>query len=410
MSPTFTSGKMKSMFNIMNDCCNLMVKNIQKRIKDKELEVNFRHLAGCYSMDVIAKCCFATDTNSFDDPDQVFVTFARKFFQVSKLKRFMSVMLPNSIKALTGFTTQTKESILFLEHVASTLLAERMKSTDGHQNSALDNSKQDYLQLLIEASKGQGSKVVDEKVPDNESHHGYEEMNGKINETLIKETMNELKKPLSTDEIVSNSVLFLAVGYDTTGSLITTTSYLLTVNPDKQQKLYEEVKSAHEQNGGKFNYETVSGLKYLDAVISESLRIYPPAPLIERRALEEYTFKKNGIFIPKGGIVWLPIWNIHHEPKYWNDPWKFEPERFLPENRDKIIPYSYIPFGGGPRNCIGMRFALLEAKLAIANLIFNFKFTPTANTDVPLDLSPTTALLSPKRVLLGVRTRSNNNS
>ena len=407
MTPTFTSGKMKSMFNIINDCCHLMVGNIGRRIRERTsgdgpFELNFRHLAGCYSMDVIAKCCFATETNSFDDPNQVFVTYARSFFRASKVRRFLGLMLPSWIKRTIGFTTQPKDSLLFLEHVARTLLVERMKTG----NSAPTDTKRDYLQLMIEASKGQGSKVADEKVPDNESHHGYEEMNGKINETLIKETINELKQPLSTDEIVSNSVLFLAVGYDTTGSLITMAAYLLTTNPEKQTKLYQEVKRAQEQNGGKLDYETISGLKYLDAVISESLRIFPSVPVIERRALEDYTFK-NGIFIPRGGIISLPIWNMHHDPKYWKESETFEPERFLPENRDKIIPYTYIPFGGGPRNCIGMRFALLEAKLVIAHLIINFEFVPTANTDVPLDLSPSTGLLTPKRVFLGVQTRNN---
>lgn len=94
MSPTFTSGKMKIMFKVMNDCCQLMVNNIRKRIdinKDKLFELDIRHLAGCYSMDVIAKCCFATETNSFDDPDHVFVSYCKKFFQVTfgYIKYFM---------------------------------------------------------------------------------------------------------------------------------------------------------------------------------------------------------------------------------------------------------------------------------------------------------------------------------
>lgn len=86
MSPTFTSGKMKIMFNIMNDCCQLMVNNIKKKAdvsKTELYELDIRHLAGCYSMDVIAKCCFATETNSFDDPDHVFVSYCKKFFQVN---------------------------------------------------------------------------------------------------------------------------------------------------------------------------------------------------------------------------------------------------------------------------------------------------------------------------------------
>lgn len=371
--------------------------------KNQSLEINFRHLAGCYSMDVIAKCCFATETNSFDDPNQVFVTFARKFFHVPKFRRFLAFVYPNWIKRMVGFTANSKDSLNFLSHVARTLLEKRTKKghSSGHQ---LTGSSKDYLQLLIEASKGQMTKEND--FLDNESHHGYEEMNGKVNESLAKESeISGLKKPISTDEIISNSVLFLAVGYDTTSNLITMTCYSLACDQVVQETLYEELKRTYEDHGGKFDYETISGLKYLDAVISEALRILPPAPAIERRCLEDYTFKSNGIFIPKGSIVTLPIWNMHHDQRFWPEPEKFDPSRFMPENRSKIVPYSYIPFGGGPRNCIGMRFALLEAKLAVAHLILNFKFSPSANTDIPLDLSPTTSLLTPKRVFLGVEER-----
>lgn len=382
-----------------------MVKNIDQRIKDGDnkepLELNFRHLAGCYSMDVIAKCCFATDTNSFDDPNQVFVSYAKMFFDVSKLRRYLGFMLPNWVKRVTGHTSSSKEALNFLAHVARSLLKERSESgikVNDH------GTKRDYLQLLIEASKGVHSFKNGERVADHESHHGYEEINNKVTESDA--TISELKKPLTTDEIVSNSVLFLAVGYDTTSNLVTMTTYNLACNQDVQDKLLSELKQAYEENGNSFNYETISGLTYLDAVISEALRVLPPAPVIERRTLEDYTFKKNGIFIPKNAIVTIPIWNMHHDSRFWKEPEKFDPERFLPENRGQIVPYSYIPFGGGPRNCIGMRFALLEAKLAIAHLILNFKFVTSKNTDIPLDLSGTTALLTPKRVLLGVQSRT----
>ena len=409
-SPTFTSGKMKSMFPVMEDCCKLMENNIRNRIRKQEgsgiYELDMRHLAGCYSMDVIAKCCFATDTNSFNDPDQVFVTYARKFFDVSKTRLFFAVLLflmPLWFRKLVGFKGTQKESTEFFINVSKTILEQRRR--DCHSNHQL-NGANDYLQLLIEASKdhknGNSKTGTEETVHDHESHHGYEDDNGKVNHTLAT---NELKRPLTDIEIIASSVLFLAVGYDTTGSLITMATYLLTCNQEPQSKLYEELKRAHDENGGKFNYETISGLKYLDAVISETLRLLPPAALAERRNTEDYTFKKNGIFIPEGGSIILPIWTLHHDPNYWPEPEKFDPERFMPENRDKIVPYSYLPFGAGPRNCVGMRFALLEAKLAIANLILNFKFTSCSKTDVPLDLSPTLGLLNPKRVFVGVEER-----
>lgn len=255
--------------------------------------------------------------------------------------------------------------------------------------------------MLIDASNGEQIKGH-ENVKDNESHHGYED---KLSDKVISEGNNELKKALSIDEIISNSVLFLAVGYDTTSSLITMTAYSLACNVDVQKRLYEEIREAYERNGNKFDYELISGLKYLDSVISETLRILPPAPIIQRKSTEEYTFKDRNIHINKGTTVIIPIWSIHHDDKYFNEPEKFIPERFLPENRDKLVPYTYVPFGGGPRNCIGMRFALLEAKLAICHLIMNFAFKPCNHTDIPLDLTNTLILMNPKRVIIGVQSR-----
>ena len=405
MSPTFSSGKMKSMFEVMNGCGVLMAENVKNKIQkngaNEDFELNVRHLAGCYTMDVIAKCCFATDTDSFNDSNQQFVEHTRKLNDFSKLRLLLIMIvficLPNRVRKF--FNVSMFPSIDFFRKVSTSVLEQRRQ--EGNANSKY----KDFLQLLIDASKNvQKFDESGSKVADNESHHGCEEANEKvIKETLGKES--DLKRPLTDDEIIANSVLFFAVGYDTTGSLITMTMYQLALNQGAQDKLFEEIKSAHDENGGKLNYETISGLKYLDAVISETLRLLPPAPIIARTASEEYTFQKNGIKVLKGTSVILPIWNLHHDPKYWTEPETFEPERFLAENRDKITPYTYIPFGGGPMNCIGMRFALLEAKLAIAHLVFNFKFNPCSQTDVPLDLSATIGLLNPKRVYVGVSER-----
>lgn len=427
MSPTFTSGKMKSMFYIINECSLLMIDNIRKEINEhvvlnektttheqkktiqevesfgqkasesgkkdaKIIEMNLRHLSSCVSMDTIAKCCFATESNSFNDPNQVFVLFAKKFFDVSLWRRFLSVVLPNFLRGKVGFAVNPMDSLEPLADITKRILDQRSK--EGHFQS--DAKSTDYLQLLIEASNGKNTE---------NDETGYAK---DASENALHKAHTAKFKPLSVDEIISNSVLFFAVGYDTTSSLISSASYCLACNQDAQQMLYEELKRVYDNNGEKFEYETVMSLKYLDAVISETLRILPSVPIIERRVLSDYTFKKNGLKVPKGGIVTLPIYHMHHDAKFWCEPEKFDPSRFLPENRAKIIPYTYIPFGGGPRNCIGMKFALVVAKLALANLILNFNLSATHNTTIQLtDLTLTVdaVMFSPKQVLIGVKRR-----
>ena len=92
----------------------------------------------------------------------------------------------------------------------------------------------------------------------------------------------------------------------------------------------------------------------------------------------------TGIKIPKGMIVNFDIHSVHHLEEYYPEPFKWDPERFMPENRDKLVPYTYMPFGIGPRNCVGMRFALMEAKTAAAILVYKYRFFKTPNTQPKL--------------------------
>lgn len=140
--------------------------------------------------------------------------------------------------------------------------------------------------------------------------------------------------------------------YETTAAALIFTSYLLAKNPDVQRKLQEEIDNNFPDDEV-VNLDNVSELQYLDMVLSESMRVYPPIAQIGRWAAEERTI--CGKVIPKHVAVLSAIWVLHHDPKFWTDPWKFDPERFSPENRDNIVEMSYMPFGDGPRNCIGRR-------------------------------------------------------
>lgn len=182
------------------------------------------------------------------------------------------------------------------------------------------------------------------------------------------------------------------------------TTYELALNQDIQQRLYEEVIEA---SGGKkeIDYDTLTKLTYLDAVISETLRLYNPVVRIERTTAEDCELADTGIKLFKGQIVAIPIHAIHHCAEYYPEPYKFNPERFLPENRHLLTPYTYLPFSAGPRNCIGSRFALLEAKLALVKIMMQFKFVRTERTKVPLEYTIHRNLNQAKEIIVGVQKR-----
>ncbi|RDD39444.1 Cytochrome P450 3A13, partial [Trichoplax sp. H2] len=180
-------------------------------------------------------------------------------------------------------------------------------------------------------------------------------------------------------------------------------SYLLATNPDAQKKLRDEIDSLC-PDANSIDYDTLFSLPYLDMVISETLRMYPPAYFVNREAKEDITI--NGLLIPKDIMVCFPIYGIHHNPELWPKPNEFIPERFSPEEKAKQIPCSYLPFGGGPRNCVGMRLALLEAKLALVKIIQNFELKTVAETEIPLKLRSGTTLSPLNGVYVGLTRRN----
>ena len=179
---------------------------------------------------------------------------------------------------------------------------------------------------------------------------------------------------------------------------MTFTAYALAVNADVQQRLRQEITEAVAADGGQLKYDTVMSLKYLDAVVNETLRHYSPVIKIERQATSDYKIESLAVPIKKGDRIQVPIYAIHHDPDLFPDPDTFNPDRFMPDHKHQLVPCSFLPFMTGPRNCIGARFALLEAKTTIAAILMSYDICRSDKTAVPLDLSRVTLLMQAKDV------------
>ncbi|KAG0430365.1 hypothetical protein HPB47_022744 [Ixodes persulcatus] len=181
------------------------------------------------------------------------------------------------------------------------------------------------------------------------------------------------KRRMTTEEIQANASTFLIAGFETTGTTLAFSAYLLAKHPEIQDKTRDEVRSIIEKENG-LTYDGVFSMRLLDQVISEVLRLYPPVVgFITRRCENDYEYE--GLKIPKDITVVVPAYQLHHDPVYWENPEEFDPERFSPENKDKIEPMAYQPFGNGPRNCVAMRFGQLTLKMTLAKLLSKYKFT-----------------------------------
>ncbi|XP_046410176.1 cytochrome P450 6j1-like isoform X2 [Neodiprion fabricii] len=127
----------------------------------------------------------------------------------------------------------------------------------------------------------------------------------------------------------------------------------------------------------------------------ETLRLRPPVVFHMRKAVTDYTFRGTNVTIPKGQRVWIPVWDIHQNPEYYPKPEVFDPERFTDDMRQARHPMTYLPFGDGPRNCIGARFAVYQTKLGLIKVLSNFKVDVCDKTHIPYKPDPKSFLLAP---------------
>lgn len=136
---------------------------------------------------------------------------------------------------------------------------------------------------------------------------------------------------------------------------MTFSTYELALNQDVQEKLRDEINEVLAKHNGELTYDAILEMKYLDMVFHESLRRYPIVDSQLRRSTKDFVIPNTKLVIPEGTDIMVPVNALHNDERFWENPGKFDPERFTVENAKKIVSYSYIPFSEGPRQCIGMR-------------------------------------------------------
>jgi cytochrome P450 len=174
-----------------------------------------------------------------------------------------------------------------------------------------------------------------------------------------------------SDEQVRDEVLTLILaGHETTANALTWTWYLLSEHPEIERRMHAEIDSV--LDGRLPGYEDYPRLPFVESVFSESMRLYPPAWAIGRRAKADY--EVGGYTIPARSILLLSPYVTHRNPRWWPDPERFDPDRWTPERREQRPKFAYFPFGGGSRVCIGERFAWLEGVLLLAAIAQRWRF------------------------------------
>nr|AIL94158.1 cytochrome P450 CYP3026A4 [Tigriopus japonicus] len=376
-TPIFTAGKLKGMIKFIHEVTNDLVKSVGEEAKTgKPFELKEKF--GKFSMDTIATCAFGVNAKSFEDESSIFAKNAKAMFRSSgeEILKFIIAMIPGGkvVLKLLDIPINKKYITLFFYNVIRNTIMHRMETK---------TRRNDLIDLMIDAMKAENCNKDDTE--DSELDH----------DLRFKQT----------DEVtmVATALVILVAGYDTTSQTMAITSYFMARNPDIQEKLYQEIMECvgeMKDEKGHPDYNQIQSLPYLDMVLHETLRFNPLLGLIGRACTKNYNIPDTNIVLMKGNEVHINAMAIHHNPDIYPNPEEYDPERFTKEAKANRHPYAFLGFGQGPRNCIGMRFALLEAKLGLFAVLRKYKFVSTPETEEKLTLDPKAFLSVPKEPLI----------
>lgn len=366
MTPTFSTGKLRQLTHCMNRTAGNLARYLNTQAvlgASPEAKIVF----GAYALDVIAGVSFGIDLDSLSDLNAPFIQHAKSlmtFDRVLQLKLSLAGIFPWLIPFLKmfkiGYFKYT--DIKFFQENLKMWVSERVVSSE---------NRPDFLQLLLEAEFEQAEGIKGES-------------------------------KLTMDEVAAQALFFLIAGYETTSTSLQFLFYELAKNEDIQERIVDEINSVIGKDKEP-TYDNCQHLKYTEAAIEEILRMYPPVHILTRKTTKATVL--NGIHVPADVGIFIPAYNVSRDPEFFHNPDTFNPERFMDEFRHNMNPVSFLPFGYGPRQCIGMRLAIMEIKIALVHVMRKLKaLSATPEVLEIVDYHGTLAPEVPIKIMFQVRT------
>ncbi|CAB3231600.1 unnamed protein product [Arctia plantaginis] len=386
LSPAFTGSKIRKMVPFIMEVGDQMTAMLMKKMNESEtgyINIDCEELTSSYANDVIVSCALGLKVDSYKDPENPIYARGRESATFGFREVFMYFLISNlpSLAKIFEWDILSEGCKEFFRNLVLDVIKDR---------ELKQIVRPDMIHLLMEAKKG---KLSDNTAKSDKANTG----SATFESSAV--TTRQTENVLTDDDIIAQILLLYLEGFGTVSILMNFLLYELAVNYDVQDRLAKEIREHHALNGGKLDYDSLKSMPYLDMVLSEVIRLWHPSIILDRECNRDYDLGKpnkdadNDFIIKKGTKIMIPIHAIHRDPQYFSDPEKFDPERFSAENKHKMHPSAYIPFGIGPRNCIGLRLGLCEMKAITYQILLNMEILPTETTCIPAKLCPSSLSL-----------------
>ncbi|XP_055588836.1 probable cytochrome P450 6a13 [Uranotaenia lowii] len=355
LTPAFTSGKIRLMYPTMKDVAKRLWKQVQFEL-DHGDEIEMKDIFARFTTDVIGSCAFGLNCDSLENPKAIFREMGRVATEQSAKTKFLRDFC-NTFPRL-GIALGIK----VIDDEVEKFFFDTVRETINHRK-ANNVRRGDFLDILIRMQKDETSSGEANDLGGWQFH-----------------------------EIVAQCFVFFLAAFETSSTAMSFCMYELARNPELQEKARLEIEQVLAKHGSSFTYEAIHEMKYLENCINESMRLYPPASISTRVVTKDYHVPEMNVTIEKGTRVMLPFHAFHNDPANYPEPERFDPDRFTPETMASWHPLQFMPFGYGARNCIGMRFGMMQIRLGMAYLLKNFRFMLSPKTSVPPQFNPVNIL------------------
>ncbi|KAI8442459.1 hypothetical protein MSG28_005961 [Choristoneura fumiferana] len=375
LTPLFSSSRMKKMFHLIQSRTVTYEKVLAKEIQEKQIH-DARSFNTRFTMDCIGSCIFGVDTNAMssianENPFRIISDKIFDFNAVRLSKIIIRSIWPNIFYGLR-FKALPNEINDFFANLVKNVFKDR-----NHKPSA----RNDFIDLMLLFKQ-------------NDYIEG-DDMQSMKTKAI---TTGKIRLPADDDMLVAQCLVFFGAGFETSAATMSFTLYELAKSPKALEKVLSEIDEHMKKHDGKITYECVTDLPYLEACLNESLRLYPVMGGLTREVIEDYTLP-SGVVLKKGVRVHIPVYYLQKHPDYFPEPEEYRPERFLGENKHDVKPFTYYPFGEGPRVCIGMRFARMQMMAGLVTLLKDYTVELPAHVPRKVTFSPNAFTTQTKELL-----------